>query len=82
MGYLLQPFHLVLILSAVILSGAVGFVPYWMIFKKAGFSPMLSLLMVLPLVKLIVIYTVAFTDWESAPGAGPGLRGFPRPESR
>ena len=42
-------------------------IPYWMIFKKAGFSPALSLLMVFPLVNLIVLYVVAFSTWKVAP---------------
>jgi len=39
-------------------------IPYWMIFKKAGFAPALSLLMVIPGVKLIVVYVIAFSDWK------------------
>jgi hypothetical protein len=39
-------------------------IPYWMIFKKAGFAPALSLLIVIPLVNLIVIYVIAFSDWK------------------
>jgi hypothetical protein len=39
-------------------------IPYWMIFKKAGFAPALSLLMVIPGVKLIVVYIIAFSDWK------------------
>jgi uncharacterized membrane protein YhaH (DUF805 family) len=38
-------------------------VPYWKIFHKAGFSGVLSLLMVVPLVNLIVLYVVAFSKW-------------------
>jgi hypothetical protein len=40
-------------------------VPYWVIFKKAGFSPALSLLMLLPLINLIVLYVVAFSNWRT-----------------
>jgi len=39
--------------------------PYWMIFKKAGFSPWLSLLMYVPLVNIIVLYVVGFSDWKT-----------------
>jgi hypothetical protein len=49
------------------LFGAFVIVPYWMIFKKAGFSPWLALLMVIPMVKLVVIWAIAFTDWKFAP---------------
>jgi hypothetical protein len=43
-------------------------VPYWQIFKKAGFAPALSILMLVPLVNLILLYYVAFSQWR--PGAG------------
>lgn len=39
--------------------------PFWQIFSKAGFSGWLSLLMLIPLVNLIVLYVVAFSDWPS-----------------
>jgi hypothetical protein len=41
-------------------------VPYWVIFKKAGFSPALSVLTLLPLVNLILLYFIAFSDWKNA----------------
>jgi hypothetical protein len=40
-------------------------IPYWQIFKKAGFAPALSILIVIPLVNLIVLYYVAFSDWKA-----------------
>ena len=39
-------------------------IPYWRIFSKAGFSGWLSLLMIVPLVNLIILYIVAFSDWK------------------
>ena len=36
---------------------------WWQIFKKTGNSPWLSLLMVLPLVNLLLILYLAFSDW-------------------
>ena len=42
-------------------------IPYWKIFSKAGFSGWLSLLMVVPLVNLVVLYYVAFTNWKVRP---------------
>lgn len=55
-----------------IISGLIFFVvlipvflvPYWKIFSKAGFSGWLSLCMIIPLVNLIVLYYVAFSDWK------------------
>ena len=52
---------MMLILAALII------VPFWFIFKKAGHSQWLSLLMVVPMVNLIMLYYLAFA-------ARPGLR--------
>ncbi len=41
--------------------------PYWMIFKKAGFSPWLCLLMILPLINIITLWVIAFTTWNVVP---------------
>ncbi len=45
--------------------------PYWMIFKKAGFSPWLALVMYIPLAKIIVLYFVAFSSWKVTPVPQP-----------
>ena len=42
-------------------------IPYWKIFSKAGFSGWLSLLILFPLVNLIVLYIVAFSEWKTVP---------------
>jgi len=67
MGDLLQPWHLVVL--ALIGSLMLAFVlpPYWMIFKKAGFSPWLSLLTLIPLVRYIVLCIVGFSEWKTTP---------------
>ncbi len=44
-------------------------IPYWFIFKKAGFPPALSLLMVIPLVGFIMLYVLAFSQWKVVPAA-------------
>ena len=46
-------------------------IPYWKIFSKAGFAGALSLLMIVPLVNLIVLYVVAFSEWKMKPGRAP-----------
>lgn len=40
-------------------------VPFWQIFKKAGFSAWLSLLMLIPLVNLCMLYFLGFAQWPS-----------------
>jgi hypothetical protein len=56
---LFQPMHLLLI--AVL--GFLVVTPFWQIFKKAGFSPLLSLLMLFPPASLFTLYYVAFARW-------------------
>lgn len=55
-------------LPLLILIGSIVFIiPYWMIFKKAGFPPFLGILMVVPLVNLVLLYVLAFSQWKVAP---------------
>ncbi len=48
-------------------------VPFWMIWKKAGFSPWLSILMVVPLVGFVMLYVLAFVDWKVPPVSQPAV---------
>jgi ABC-type transport system involved in cytochrome c biogenesis permease subunit len=50
-----------------LIGAAIVIVPSWFIWKKAGFSPWFSLLTVLPLVNLIMLYVLAFSEWKVAP---------------
>ncbi len=44
--------------------GVIVFViPFWKIFEKAGFNPVFSLVMVIPIVNLVALYVLAFADW-------------------
>jgi hypothetical protein len=67
MGDLLQPWHLILLsivwgLPAIF----VGVIPFWFICKKAGFSPALSLLNLIPFYagSLVLVYFLAFAEWK------------------
>jgi hypothetical protein len=57
----------ILLIFAVVIIIAIAFllIPYWRIFKKAGFPGALSLLMLLPIVNVIMLYYLAFADWPS-----------------
>jgi hypothetical protein len=67
-GELIQPWHLIVIFFFLLpIFMLVTVLPYWMIFKKAGFSPALSLLMIVPGVNFVVLFVVAFTDWKVVP---------------
>jgi hypothetical protein len=50
-----------------ILISIILLIPFWFIFKKAGFSPWLCLLMFLPLVNIIMLYFLAFAQWNVVP---------------
>jgi hypothetical protein len=46
---------------------AIIIIPFWFICKKAGFSPWLSLLNIVPFGNLILIYVLAFAQWKVMP---------------
>ena len=71
MGELFQPMHLLIILILLFFTGPIVVIPYWQIFKKAGFSPVLSILVLFPLVNLVVLYYVAFSDWKRVADGSP-----------
>jgi hypothetical protein len=57
---------------------ALVMVPCWFILKKAGFSPWLSLLCIVPsLGTLVLLYILAFADWKVMPS--PQAAAFPPP---
>ena len=56
----------------ILLALAVVIVPFWFICKKAGFSPWLSLLHIVPLGGLVLYYVLAFADWKVVPLAQGG----------
>jgi len=55
----MEPFGLIMCLIIVVLT----ILPFWFIFSKAGYSKWLSLLMVVPIVNLVILYFLAFSDW-------------------
>ena len=47
---------------------AIFLIPCWFICKKAGFSPWLSLLCIIPsLGTLVLLYVLAFAEWKVMP---------------
>jgi ATP-dependent Zn protease len=55
---LLQAGPIVLLLAAIV-------PPFWVIFRKTGFPPALSILMLIPVANLILLYVVAFSEWKT-----------------
>jgi uncharacterized membrane protein YhaH (DUF805 family) len=70
MGELFQPTHLLVIGVLFMFFPLLIVPPFWMICKKAGFSPWLSLLVIVPWVNLVALYFLAFSNWRTASGAG------------
>jgi hypothetical protein len=71
-----------LILVFILIGIVILIVPFWFICKKAGFSPWLSLLCLVPSVgMLILLYVLAFADWKVVPAAptawGPPPQPYP-----
>jgi len=64
------PEHLLIILLLLVFF----VIPFWQIFKKAGFSPFLSLLIPLPLVGFIMLYVLAFAPWKTTSNQTPQVR--------
>ncbi len=44
-------------------------IPFWFILKKAGFSPWLALINIVPFGTLILLYVIAFAEWKVIPVA-------------
>jgi hypothetical protein len=66
-----DPSHLAAFLIPMMFLGfiftVIMVIPYWFIFKKAGFSPWLAVLMFVPLANIIILYVVAFSEWKVVP---------------
>ena len=56
----------------ILLGLAIVIVPFWFICKKAGFSPWLALLNIIPFGGLILMYILAFSEWKVVPVPQPG----------
>jgi hypothetical protein len=62
-----------------IIALAIILIPFWFICKKAGMSPWLTLLNIIPLGNLVLIYVLAFAEWKVVPVAqlAPYPGGYP-----
>jgi uncharacterized membrane protein YhaH (DUF805 family) len=62
--------HMIILLAAIIpflilIGIAAVMVPCWFILKKAGFTPWLALLCLIPSVgTLVLLYVLAFSEWK------------------
>ena len=65
MGDLLQPMHLILLFLVFSFCFVLFLVPFWFICKKAGFTPWLCLLSIIPCGSIILLFVLAFAEWPS-----------------
>ena len=52
-----------LIMIFTVMVAFLGVLPFWFICKKAGLSPWLSLLLIIPIGALVLPFILAFIDW-------------------
>jgi len=71
-GILMAMFAIIPIIILVCLI--IVIVPFWFILKKAGFSPWLSLLYIVPLGNLFLYYFLAFAEWKVVPAPRYGMQ--------
>lgn len=57
--------ELIIILIVIALTSLVGVVPFWLICKKAGLTPWLSLIYIIPFGGVILPFVLAFTTWPA-----------------
>ena len=57
--------ELIMIFIVGIMVIIVGVLPFWFICKKAGLSPWLSLIVIVPFGVLVLPFVIAFIDWPS-----------------
>ncbi len=52
---------------------AIAVVPFWRLCQRIGYSPWLSLLIVIPLANVAFIYFLAFSEWPPKRSDGGSL---------
>lgn len=75
-------FFMPIVFILILIGMAIIIIPSWFICKKAGFSPWLSMICLVPSVGLLVLlYVLAFADWKVTPvpqlGFGPPQPPYP-----
>lgn len=72
-GELFSPVHLIILMVVFGMQAIIFVIPFWQIFKKAGLSAPLSILMIIPLVNIIMLYFLAFSPWKVVPAGDSKL---------
>ncbi len=58
-----MPELFVVMIPIFILIAVVALLPWFFIYKKAGYHPAMGCLMFLPLVNVVMLYVLAFSEW-------------------
>ena len=66
--------ELIMILIVTVMVAFVGVIPFWFICKKAGLSPWLSLIFIVPFGALVLPFLLAFIDWPALRNDKSGVR--------
>jgi hypothetical protein len=69
MGDLFQPAHLMVLFFVFLLVVPIRILPFWFICRKAGYSPWVSLLYIVPCGGLVLNFVLAFGQWRALPPA-------------
>ena len=59
----LFPFAPIILIVTILVASLAAMIPWFFIYKKAGFHPALGCLMFFPIVNLVMMFILAFTDW-------------------
>jgi hypothetical protein len=62
-----------------LIAWVIVIIPFWQIYKKAGFPPAIAFLMIVPLANIITLYVVAFSQWKTAPTMAMAYPAYPPP---
>jgi uncharacterized membrane protein YagU involved in acid resistance len=54
-----------IVLFAFVFGIVVTVWPYWRIFRKAGFSAALSILMMVPIANIVMLFYLAYAEWPA-----------------
>jgi len=64
-GGLPGPLEAILVLAMGIFFVVAYVLPFWRIYQRLGFSPWLSMLMVITPLNIILLYYLAFAEWPA-----------------
>jgi len=57
--------ELILIFGMIAIIAVIGVLPFWFICKKAGLSPWLSLIIIIPFGAIILPFILDFVEWPA-----------------